>query len=476
VAALRTSREREVKLTSKQEIALEQLSGEPLETRFFTSTYYDSPDLFLARCGITLRRRLERGTNLWQLKLPAEDGRDEIEIPGGPAGPPQEIADLLVAATSGRELVPVAILQTRRSGVRFHSGEAKADVVFDAVAVMDGMHVASSFTEIEIELVEGGAGVLRDAEKRLLKLGAHPGDGRNKLARALDLNGDDRAAAPSDAELLRDFVGTQYHAIVVADAGVRLGKDPEAVHKFRVAVRRLRAVLRLARPLLDPEWTNALRTELAWIGGALGPLRDDDVLLEWLSEEAGELGEGDAKALRRLISSIAADRRKARRRVLAALNTDRYRALLNTLGTAAAKLPLLEPDVELVPMAAKEFRRLRRALDGVDVDSSGEALHAARIRGKRARYAAELVAPLRGKAVAKLLVPLRELQDVLGANQDSLVADSRLRELADRHGDLAAAFSAGVIAERRRELADQERARLPELRRRVERAGRKAWA
>ena len=83
---------------------------------------------------------------------------------------------------------------------------------------------------------------------------------------------------------------------------------------------------------------------------------------------------------------------------------------------------------------------------------------------------------MRGKSTKKFVSQLRELQDVLGASQDGLVAERRLRELADRHGHPAAAFAAGVVAERQRELAHEKRARLPKLRRRVERAGRKAWA
>ena len=47
---------------------------------------------------------------------------------------------------------------------------------------------------------------------------------------------------------------------------------------MRVATRRMRAILRAARPLLDPEWVRSLRAELGWLGGALGPVRDLDVL------------------------------------------------------------------------------------------------------------------------------------------------------------------------------------------------------
>jgi CHAD domain-containing protein len=53
---------------------------------------------------------------------------------------------------------------------------------------------------------------------------------------------------------------------------------------MRVAVRRMRATLKAARPLLDRAWADDLRAELGWLGRALGPVRDADVLVEVLGE------------------------------------------------------------------------------------------------------------------------------------------------------------------------------------------------
>ena len=51
-------------------------------------------------------------------------------------------------------------------------------------------------------------------------------------------------------------------------------------------------------------------------------------------------------------------------------------------------------------------------LSGTPGDPSDRALHKVRIRGKRARYAAELAAPGRGKRVAKLIDAAKTLQDL----------------------------------------------------------------
>lgn len=53
-------------------LSLDELGGEPLEPRTFTSDYYDTENLLLLRLGISLRRRLENGKSVWQ---PRDDRR-----------------------------------------------------------------------------------------------------------------------------------------------------------------------------------------------------------------------------------------------------------------------------------------------------------------------------------------------------------------------------------------------------------------
>src|SRR6476620_9489400 len=136
------------------------LPGSPLPERTFTSTYHDTPARSLGRAGITLRRRVENGTSLWQLKLPragAPSDRFELEEPGGPSGPPPELARLLVAHVPHGRLEPVATLRTHRSGVRVEEdGRAGADVTVDEVTILYAERSVEGFTELEVELVGAG--------------------------------------------------------------------------------------------------------------------------------------------------------------------------------------------------------------------------------------------------------------------------------------------------------------------------------
>src|SRR3954470_24607976 len=147
--AVAATRERELKLDVGPDFALPQL-GDQLDDRTFVSTYFDTADRRLARSGVTLRRRVENGLSLWQLKLPQGVARLELEVPGGPAVP-AELRALLAGLLRGSPLESVATLRTRRGGVLVRDREQGfAEVVLDRVSVLDGQRVSGSFAEVEV--------------------------------------------------------------------------------------------------------------------------------------------------------------------------------------------------------------------------------------------------------------------------------------------------------------------------------------
>jgi CHAD domain-containing protein len=245
---------------------------------------------------------------------------------------------------------------------------------------------------------------------------------------------------------------------------------------MRVATRRFRAFLRAARPLLEREWADSLRAELGWLGGALGPVRDIDVLGEYLREDEEGLDPRTRRAARRLFAELDRERDEARSSMLEALESPRYFTLLDRLEEAAQAPRLAEGEgLSLGSLARAEFRKLRKAVDSLDRDPSDDALHAIRIRGKRARYAAELAAPTLGKRGAAFIERAKVLQDVLGAHQDSVFAEERIRALLDRAGGKATAFAAGQLTERERTRRLEARAAFPKAWTRLEKAGRALW-
>ena len=462
-----------------EEFELPALPGRALPTRTYTETFFDTAGGRLDRAGFALRRRVENGKGVWHLTV-RSDGASalEVEAPGGPAAPPAELQELLSAASAGFALSPVAKLRTRAYGRRLKQGShTLAKVQVSSVAVLDGSRVSEAFHELTLEPLAAGRKELRGIEKTLRKAGAEPCDGRRRFPGApASGDQDESPAANPSLERLRSFFREQYARILAHDPGVRIGDDPEELHQLRVAARRSRSILRTARPLLEQEWADRLREELSWLGGELGPARDTDVMLEHLRSEVATLDPADRRAVKPLLDRLVEEREDARKRVLEALRSERYYALLATFESAAAAPPPGAAGVSLTKLARKEFDRLSKAMDELAAAPSNEALHRARIKGKRARYAAELVEDDLGKAGTRLISATKKFQDVAGEHQDAVVAEDRIRALVRGTRSQRLAVASGIVVGRERERRARAAAALPDAWKLVEQAAAKAWA
>jgi CHAD domain-containing protein len=269
--------------------------------------------------------------------------------------------------------------------------------------------------------------------------------------------GEPVGSRPSDSTVhqLRAALDTRLRALLAHDPGTRTGEDPEELHQMRVAVRRMRATLTAARLLLDSSWADDLRAELGWLGRALGPVRDADVLLERLRGRAVAFDDTSREAVETLIEGLVADRETARADLLDALGSRRYTALLHRLAAAVSRpLPTpggLRETPALLELVRTEYRRLSKAVRSAGENPSDEVLHTLRIRGKRLRYTSELAAVAGREPVRKLVESTVALQDVLGEHQDACVAQRRVMLLLEGLGDAAdvsVAFVAGRLVER----------------------------
>lgn len=475
---LTSSLERETKLSIDAKFRLPKLPGRPLPSRVLTSTYYDTPDHRLAFARITLRRRVERRTSLWQLKLPAIKGRRELEIAGGPGQPPPVLQELLTAQLRGKTMVPLVTMRTRRSGVRVHGADgAIADVVIDVVAVLKEGRVVRRFRELEIEWLSGDKALERYLERTLRKAGAGDHDGRSKLYQALERSG--RSGAPAAEAPIADHLaflfGQRVRALLAADPGTRLGGDIEDLHQMRVAIRRLRALVRAARPLLEPKWTESLRSELRWLGGLLGPARDLDVQTAYFQEEAASLNSRDRRPLERFIEHLRRERDAAQQVLLEGLRSPRYMTLIATLVQATHRIPVVASDATLGRIAARQFKKLRKAMNTIARTPTNAELHRMRILTKRARYAAELAQTSAGKPAVRFTEQARKFQDLLGAHQDAVLAEDYVRALVARTKGVRMAFVAGRMVERQRQRREDARDALAPQWKKLKRRGKRAW-
>lgn len=468
-----------VRLNAEAGFRLPKLDGSELPERYASATYLDTPDHRLASLGITLSYRAQDGHGAWHLRLPRDGGDVALQDASSPVAVPPRFLDLVYGATSGVPVAAIATLDTVQRGVRVTGdGREVADVAVGEVVMHAGGSTVRCFDEIEVAALEGRPDQLRKLKRRLLQAGARNGAQRPLLLRALGL---ELTGAPRPRKndpprrQLACMLLANLREIHLHDAGTRMGDDPEELHRHRVAVRRLRALLRAARPMLDPAWADGLREELGWLGGVLGEVRDLDVLLERLEAESAELPANDARSFAPILRLVANRREAARTLMLAELRSPRYALLLDRLDRELADPAPGGKEVSPKKIARAEFKRARKAHRKLRPDCSDHELHELRKKVKKTRYAAELAAPSRGRKATRFVRAAKVVQDVLGEHQDAVVAEQHLRELATVAGDAPAAVAAGMLIERERARRDAARAAFPEAWAKLERRGRKAW-
>ncbi|UXX93386.1 CYTH and CHAD domain-containing protein [Streptomyces sp. AD2-2] len=454
------------------------------------AVYYDTADERLAAAALTLRRRTGGSDAGWHLKVPVAPGvRDEIREPLSDTVP-RTLAGLVRARVREAELAPVVRLRSDRDVRHLVDAQGKllAEVSVDAVRaerLTEGGGTAQ-WTEIEVELADGGDPVFLDkVEKRLRKAGVRPSSLSSKLARALRETAPGSAkkkrrastAAPQDPVTAGDhvlaYVRAQRDAILELDPAVRQDAH-DSVHRMRVATRRLRSTFRSFGKVLDRGVTDPIGEELKWLAGELGVDRDREVMTERLTTVLGELPRTliSGPIRTRLRTWANARRGGSRRRLIGVLDSQRYLALLDTLDAVLAEPPLLpdaagKPEKVITKAVRKDFGKVSalvaeamEAPPGADRDL---ALHEARKKAKRTRYAAEAATPALGASARALTKSMKSLTSLLGEHQDSVMVRVTLRELsAVAHAAGESSFTYGVLYGREEQRAAGVEAALPE--------------
>jgi CHAD domain-containing protein len=239
-----------------------------------------------------------------------------------------------------------------------------------------------------------------------------------------------------------------FDKLLAREDGVRKGEDDEDVHQMRVATRRLRASLQVVEPIYERKLVRRYRRGLGRMAESLGAVRDCDVFLMHVADYRDGLPAEQRAGMQPLLDALTAQHDKAREQLLEDLERRGYRkfkhafaAFLTTPGAGLAAQP------EHAALRVRDFagsaiwRRYEqwRAHEVALAQPADEALHQARIAGKRLRYTLEFFADALGPNVEQVLAPLTALQENLGSLQDSVVARQRIHALGlDEHAAIQA--------------------------------------
>jgi CHAD domain-containing protein len=237
-----------------------------------------------------------------------------------------------------------------------------------------------------------------------------------------------RASAPVAVAL----VLLEHHATMCASAQAG-GSAPavEALHDFRVAMRRTRSLLRAFRDVLGGELEGHFSSEFRWLARATSHLRDIDVLADALAvpnADYAELASEDRACLAALLARERARHAQDLEQVLASTRYARLRRQWPAALAAVVHHPDSDaPRIEAASSSAirRALARVRRDVAAVESECTPAALHELRKQCKRLRYLIEPFASLYPRArIADAQNQLKRLQTMMG-------------EICDRHAQLA---------------------------------------
>jgi CHAD domain-containing protein len=223
-----------------------------------------------------------------------------------------------------------------------------------------------------------------------------------------------------------------------------VGADPEALHDFRVAVRRTRSGLKHSAGLLSRKTRRRFQAEFSRLQDVTGPARDYEV---WMAS----LPDDDPLRL-----VLAGYYDAARREAVTALQSRHIKRLMARWHTVLADLPSGNTRISGEATIGKQHHRVMDAAATAGIAADATDLHRLRKRVKELRYLIELFVNSSNRPLRK---PLKKLQDALGDVQDLAVQrawlvehaeevgpiDVRLKELDERDAAARAAFAEDFV-------------------------------
>jgi CHAD domain-containing protein len=236
-------------------------------------------------------------------------------------------------------------------------------------------------------------------------------------------------------------------------------EDPKGLHAFRVAVRRLRSLLRAFKPWAGRVAGRKVRRKLRKLTRETNAARDAEVHLAWLIARTKSLSSSERPGGNWATRRLRERKRRARRvagKNLGAVLSDVAKRIRERLAEAEE----VEPGtyrIVLAGLVEQGAARARKRIAAIADADDEEGIHRSRIAVKRLRY---LIEPLRKEIPeARAAVrAVRKLQDLLGELHDRHVLEDELaRDVEDAATEKARDLHALAVSGKREKLAREQR-------------------
>ena len=416
------------------------------------SVYFDSDNRFLRDHGLTLRVRHQGDKHIQTVKainhgvgyFERAEWEQTIE---GDQPDLSRVKDTALGSIFTDEVHKALkpVFETRIERTAYHMNGNGADII---MAIDEGQIFAANssrpVSEIELELKQGSPADLFKIARDILDIVPAHLDFKSKSERGYELieKAAVSAETASDPELSAGMSAGRAFTLIgraclrhlVANVPAMLGRDGNALHQMRVALRRLRAAISLFSVVVGDDRASTIKAELRWLAQEFGPARDLDTLLVEVikplrkqhASEPGLVSISNMFARKRLKSYLqaheAVQSARFRRLVLDTaewVETGSWNTSEDALMRARREMPI---EIFAAEQLSQRRKRIRRRGARI-ISLNPQQLHRLRIQVKKARYATEFFAGVfHGKKSAKqckkIKSSLMQLQNCLGKMND----------------------------------------------------------
>lgn len=426
------------------------------------SIYFDTEDLALHECGITLRIRHSGDHYTQTIKHSAARAAgffDRAEWASRVEGFSPDFSAArrtrlkrLTDSNLSQSLRPAFTVETRRTAFDL-PGESRMAFTIDRGQIIAAGR-RETFCEIEIESLDGHVEGLFRTARALSRIAPMQPGVQSKSGRGYALlqergrifRSNDVALSPNmQAEEAFRLISRDCLHQMAANLPGTLEGSPEALHQMRVGLRRLRACISLFSGMLNDTESTRIKSDLRWLGRSLGAARDADVLIDETLQRDFAIGRGTFPES--LLTRLEARRTHAHAALQKTLCSPRYRRLiLDSVGwiecgawrgkqDKRAKEQRAQPVKKHAKAElGRRYRKLIKRGANLKQFSSGER-HQFRIRAKKLRYAVEFFGGIfagqkRAARHSELLSALKQLQNALGSLNDIATREQLLSRFA----------------------------------------------
>jgi CHAD domain-containing protein len=225
------------------------------------------------------------------------------------------------------------------------------------------------------------------------------------------------------------------------ERGVRIGIDPEFLHYFRVASKRLNTVLNVFKDYFPENDISRYKSTLKSLAPVLGKARDTDVYLEFLNDKVSrEMGQKELKVFNKYKNFFLRRKKSRQKAVLKKLDSEDYKLFVHEFTNFISRISTMENISLDSPVSAIIDRSIRTKLEKLlnyskklNNKSSDSKLHGFRKKCRKLRYEVELSLNITGDHGMELDRKLIEFQRSLGSHHDAVTAGIKLKSFLKTH-------------------------------------------